>query len=159
MSPRYDADPTTVTGVIAVLDKGEYELLIGEAKGFEKAKQNAQPGDPLTAGIRYPVTVAEGPEKGAKTFYTCYIHTPESLGFAKQFIMTANGFPLTKEGEKAFNEKNRGGDWSMDPSSGGVGDMWREVTGKRVIAVVDTQLAPDGVTLQQKWIKFRPLSA
>lgn len=160
MSPRYDADPTSVTGVIAILDKGEYELLIGEPKGFEKPKKDAQPGDPLTAGVRYPVTVAEGSEKGSKTFYTCYIHTPDSLGFAKQFIMTAMGFPLTKEGEKAFNERHRGSDWSVDPENGGaVGDMWREVTGKRVIAVVDTTLAQDGVTLQQKWVKFRPLAA
>ena len=155
--PRYDADPTSLTAVIAVLDKGEYELLIGEPKGFEKPKKNAAPGDPLTAGVRYPQTVAEGPEKGARTFYTCYIHTPDALAFAKQYVMTALGFHLTKEDEKRFNDQYRGSDWSVDPESGGVGDVWREVTGKRVIAVVDTTLAEDGVTLQQKWIKFRPV--
>lgn len=154
---RYEIDPTSQTAVIAVLDKGEYELSVGEPKSFEKAKRNAQPGDPLTAGVRYPVSVAEGPEKGSRTFYTCYVHTPDAVGFAKQFVMTCLGYPLTKEAEKDFNTKYKGSDWGIDPENGGVGDVWRELTGKRVIAVVDTTLAEDGVTLQQKWIKFRPV--
>lgn len=151
--PRYETDPTSVTGVIAILDKGEYELLIGEPKAFEKPNKAGN----LSVGVRYPITVAEGPEKGSKTFYTCYTHSEGGMGFAKQFLMTALGYPLTKDAEKSFNEKYRGSDWGLDTDSSSVGDMWREVTGKRVNAAVDVGLSDDGVTQQQKWIKFRPV--
>lgn len=151
--PRYELDPTSVTAVIALLDKGDYELLVGEPKGFEKTSQEGK----VSAGVRYPVTVAEGPETGARTFYTCYIHTEGAIAFAKQFLMTALGFALDRESEKRFDAKYRGSDWGVDPATGGVGDVWREVTGKRVVASVDLQMGQDGVTQQQKWVRFRPL--
>lgn len=153
MSPRYDVDPTSVTAVIALLEKGDVELLIGEPKSFEKTNQEGK----VSRGVRYRVTVAEGPETGASTFYTCYTHTEGAVAFAKQFLMTALGFTLDRESEKRFDAKYKGSDWGMDTDSGAVGDVWREVTGKRVIASVDLQLGQDGVTQQQKWVRFRPL--
>lgn len=155
MSPRYEVDPTEVSAILTVFEKGEVELLIGEPKSFEKKNED---GSVKNAGIRYPVVAAEGPEKGSKSIYTVYIHTPDAVGFGKQFVMAALGYPLTKDGEKAFNAKYKGNDWSVTPETNAVGDMWREPTGKRIIAVVDTQMGQDGVTQQQKWVKFRSIS-
>jgi hypothetical protein len=157
MSPRYDVDPTSVTAVIAILEKGEYELSVGEPKSFEKV-DNSQTPAKVSRGVRYPLTVAEGPETGARTFYTCYTHTDGAISFMKQFLLAVLGYPATRDDEKRFDAKYKGNDWGMDTESGGVGDVWRELNGKRVVAVVDVQLGQDGLTQQQKWVKFRPVS-
>jgi len=157
MSPRYEVDPTSVTAVIAILEKGEYELSVGEPKSFEKNDTTSNPPK-SNRGVRYPLTVAEGPEAGARTFYTCYTHTEGAVSFMKQFLLAVLGYQATRDDEKRFDAKYRGSDWGMDPESGGVGDVWRELNGKRVVAVVDIGFAQDGITQQQKWVKFRPVS-
>jgi hypothetical protein len=157
MSPRYEHDPSKVSAVIAILDKGDYELIIGEPKAFFGAGKD---GKADNYGVRYPLTVAEGPEKGSKTFYSAFIHSDGALSFSKQFLMAALGFKPTKEDEKRFNEKYQGSDWSIDTDTKGVGDVWREATGKRLMATVDVGIQTEGANAgspQQKWVKFRPL--
>ncbi len=157
MSPRYEHDPSNVSAVIAILDKGDYELMIGEPKAFFNTGKD---GKPDNYGVRWPLTVAEGPEKGAKTFYNAFTHTDGANSFSKQFMMAALGFKATKEEEKRFNDKYRGSDWSIDTDTKAVGDVWREATGKRLIASVDVQIQTEGANAgspQQKWVKFRPL--
>ena len=157
MSPRYEHDASTVSAVIAILDKGDYELMIGEPKAFFN---QGKEGKPDNYGIRYPLTVAEGAEKGSKTFYNAFIHTDGALSFSKQFLMAALGYKATKEEEKRFNDKYRGSDWGIDTDTKGVGDVWREATGKRLTASVDVGIQEVGQNAgqpQQKWLKFRPL--
>lgn len=150
---RYEVDPTSITAVIALLDKGEYELSVGEPKAFEKKTKK----DTDSNGVRYPVTVAEGPEKGARTYYTCWLHSEGGMGFAKGFIMACLGYAATRDAEKTFDAKYRGSDWGYNPEDGSTGDVWREATGKRVMATVDLRLGEDGQTMQQQWKSFRPV--
>lgn len=157
MSPRYEHDPSNVSAVIAVLDKGDYEMIVGEPKSFFNQGKD---GKPDNYGVRFPLTVAEGPEKNSKTFYNAFIHTDGALSFAKQFMMAALGYKSTKDDEKRFNDKYRGSAWGIDTDSKSVDDVWREATGKRLVASVDVQIQSEGTNAgnpQQKWVKFRPL--
>ena len=157
MSPRYEHDATNVSSVIAILDKGDYELIVGEPKAFFNTGKE---GKSDNYGIRYPLTVAEGSEKGSKTFYNAFIHTDGSLSFSKQFLMAALGFKATKDDEKRFNEEFKGSDWGIDTDTKGVGDVWRQPTGKRLVASVDVTIQSEGANAgspQQKWVKFRSL--
>lgn len=152
---RYEADLTNVVAGFAILEKGEYELAIGEPKSFERPNRAGV----LTYGVRYPLVVAEGPEKGSKVMFTVYTHTPDGMSFGKPFVMAALGYKSgDRNVEKQFDAKFKGSDWGFDTESGATGDMWREVTGKRVMATVDVSLSKeDGITQQQQWKGFRPL--
>lgn len=158
--PRYDVDPSQVSGVITVLDKGEYELLVGEPSAFEQEKKDAdgKPTGEKSWGVRYGLTVMEGPEKGAKVIFTCYQHNEGGRSFSKAFQIAAAGFETDRHGEKAFDEKYRGSDWSFNSDTKGCGDAWRDLAGKRLTVIVDTKLGPDGITMQQQWKKFIPLN-
>src|SRR5256885_4554624 len=99
--PRYEADPSKVTATLDVLEKGDYEFVIGEPRAFFGASKTEGKSD--NYGVRYPVKVAEGAMKGKRQLINCYIHTEDSLAYSKQLLMAALGFPLNSEGEKAFN--------------------------------------------------------
>lgn len=155
--PHFEHDPSEVSAVISVFPKETYEFLIGEPSAFYNAGKE---GKPDNYGVRYRVTVAEtkgSVTKGEFSFYNCFEHTEGSRGFGKQFRMAALGFPATKEGEAAFNAKFKGSDWSLDTDTKAVGDAWRQLTGKRVQAVVDVGINVNDGSPQQKWVKFLPL--
>lgn len=150
---RYDFDPTAISVSFKVFPKGDYEFSIGEPRAFARVSQEGKE----TYGIRFPLKcegVIDGDSSlvGERAVYTAYLHGGDNP-FVKQFIMGALGFSLNSEGEKEFNEKYKGYDWSYDPQAGTVGDMWSEVTGSRVIASLDAQLFND--ELRQQWKSFR----
>ena len=132
--PRFEPDPSKISATIAILEKDEYEFLVGEPKSFEK--KNAD-GTIANYGIRYPLTVMEGPRKGAKQFQTCYQHTEGSEAFSKRFVMACLGYDGTPDGEKAFDSAYAGRDWSFNTDDGSCGEVWRECANKRVFGAAD----------------------
>ncbi len=155
--PRYEPDMSNVDATIIILDKGEYEFEIGKPKAFQRTK--AKGGESI--GVRYPMIVAEGPQAKKRTFYTCYTHSEGGLAFAKQFVMAALGYPVTREGEAKFNADHPKGstDWGLDSDTGEVGEIWNEAAGQHVIGIVDLGVNPEDGTPNQAWKRFRPVGA
>jgi hypothetical protein len=155
--PRFEHDPSEVSAVISVFPKEEYEFLVGEPSAFYNAGKE---GKQDNYGVRYKMTVAEDKgsvKKNEFSFYNCFEHTEGSRGFGKQYRMAVLGFPVTKQGEAAFDAKYKGSDWSIDTDSKACGDAWRDLTGKRVRAVVDVGINTTTGEPQQKWVRFLPL--
>lgn len=158
MSPRYEPDLTQVTANIEVLPAGDYEFVISEPKCFERNKRNRETGeeipDQFSAGVRYPIKVenviSEGLDPnlvGKRQFATVYIHNEGGMQFAKRFLMAALGYGGNTsneraEAEKAFDEAYRGRDWSVDPETGAVGEVWREAVGQHIVGTL-------GVAMQE----------
>jgi hypothetical protein len=157
--PRYEPDLTQVTANIEVLPKGDYEFSISEPKSFEKAKKDREGNeipDQKSVGIRYPIKVenvlSEGLDPnlvGKRQFASVYIHNEGGMQFAKRFLMSALGYGGNSsseraEAERAFNEAYRGRDWSVDPESGAVGDVWREAVGQRIVGSLNIQVQTMG---------------
>lgn len=155
--PHFEHDPSEVSAVISVFPKEEYEFIVGEPSAFYNAGKD---GKADNYGVRYRMTVAEDKgavKKGEFSFYNCFEHTEGSRGFGKQFRMAVLGFPGTRQGEEAFNAKYKGSDWGFDTDTKACGDAWRELTGKRVKAVVDVTANTTTGEPQQAWRKFLPL--
>jgi len=158
--PRYEFDPSTVTSAIPVLPKNDYEFIVGEPKSF--IRKNAKGEDSF--GVRYPLTVAEGEQKGKRIFLSTYYQSEGGQAAAKRFLMAVYGYKGNDEEEQRFNRDMRGQDWSFDPESGMVGEAFRQVTGKRVRGSLDVQPAKDAHgeptgELNQNFKSWSPLSA
>jgi hypothetical protein len=136
---RFEFDPSTVTSSIPVLPKNDYEFIIGEPKSF--IRKNAKGED--SYGVRYPLTVAEGEKKGQRIFFSTYYQSEGGQSAAKRFLMAVYGYKSNDEEEQRFNADMKGQDWAFDPDSGGVGEAFRNVTGKRVRGSLDVQPAKD----------------
>jgi hypothetical protein len=154
VSPRYEFDPSKVAATMTVFPKGEIELLIGEPKSFQR---EAGEDKHLSVGIRYAVQgILENGKKG-RSVYSLYLHNEGAQGFAKRFVMAALGYAPNEASENKFDEDFKGQDWSYDPTNGNCGDMWREVTGHRVIAEVDITTNNNTGDQMQQWKGFRPV--
>lgn len=147
---RYEYDPSKTQATIEVLEKGDYEFLIGEPKSFiRKNKKNED-----SYGIRFPLT-AEGKTK--PVYYTCYLHSEGAQGMTKRFQMAAMGFKNNKTDEARFDAEVIGMDWNFDPEAGTVGEAWRKFTGKRVVGSVDVSPNTETGEPQQNWKSWRPV--
>lgn len=133
--PRFEFDPTTVVASLEVFPKGEYEFVVGEPKSFLR-----QAGEDKhdSFGIRYSLTVKQPDEyDGKRSVFSTYYQSEGSQAMAKQFIMAVLGYGKGKPEEERFDRDMRGKDWSFDPETGACGDIYRELTGKRVIGSLD----------------------
>lgn len=150
--PRYDYDPSKVSASIEVFPKGEYEFIVGEPKAFAG---NGQKGP--NYGVRYVLTCAsDGPMNGKKFFQSLWFHSEAAGPINKRFMLAASGYNADKNSEQRYNTEAAGKDWSFDTDSGAVGDGYRELVGKRVVADVDVTLGDNG-NEQQKVNAWRPL--
>lgn len=151
--PVYNNDPSKVVASFEVLPKDDYEFIIGEPKAFEKTGEKG-----LNYGVRIPLTVATGPMEGKKSQpQVCYEHTEGAQMMGKQFKMAALGFGKGRAEEQRFDKEYGGQDWSFDTDSGGCGDAWREMTGKRVIGAYDIGINAQSGEEQQKVAGWRKL--
>ena len=154
---RHAPNPSAVDAGFPIHPKDEYEMVIGEPKVF---KGTGKEGKADNFGVMYTLIIAEGPQQGKKFIKRCYMHTPESEGFAKQFQMAALGFnPKNQDDEKAFNEKYGNADWGFDDDTLVAGEAWHELKGKRVYASLDTgtnKLTGDPAQLEKG---YRPFTA
>lgn len=139
MAPRFEFDPTNEVASIPVLPKDDYEFQIGEPSTF--MRKNNKGDDSF--GIRYPLTVMEGPQKGKRIFLSTYYQSDGGRSMAKQFKMAAYGYQRGQEGERQFDADMQGADWSFNTDDRSIGDAYREMTGKRVRGSLDVQPAKD----------------
>lgn len=161
MSPRFESDLTGVTSALVVLKPGDYEFKVGDPKSF---KRQAGEDKHDSIGIRYPLQVAEVVEgdvnaKGKKILYSLYLHSDGAKTFAKQFVMACLGFENKEASEEKFNDVVRGKDWSYDPETQSVGEVWASLRGTRVIGTVDIGVNNKDGTPMQQFKGFRPLNA
>ncbi len=152
--PRFEPDPSKVSATIDILDKDDYELIIGEPKAFASKNED---GTIRNHGVRFGVTVAEGPSKDKKQFNTCYQHTPGSEGFSKQFVMAAYGYDVTPSGEREFDRDFAGKDWGYDTDTGTCGEVWQGMANRRVVGSADIGTNPTTKEPTQQWKGWRPL--
>lgn len=150
--PRFTPDPSKVSATLEVLEKGDYELTIGEPKTFFRQNQKGED----SYGVRYQLTVAEGPKKGTKIFYSCYQQSEGAQSMTKQFFMAVLGYDRKSSDEKRFDADFAGQDWVFNTDDGALGDMWRSIIGKRVMCSMDVGISNSGEP-QQKFNKWRPL--
>lgn len=156
--PHFEPDLTKASVALEQFSKGDYEFVVGEPKSF--ARTNAKGAE--TYGVRFPLSLAEesnGYKKGAKQLYNGYLHTEGAWGFVKQFLMAANGFnPKSADDERKFDAQFKGGDWAVDTDTAGVGDVYRQVTGKRIIAQIDVGQNPESGEPTVQFKGFRPIT-
>lgn len=150
--PRYENDPTKVAASIEVFPKDDYEFIIGEPKSFERTNAKGN----QSYGVRFPVQVAEGDYAGKRTVFTTYQQSDGARQMEKRFLMAALGYGSKREDEKQFDIDFAGKDWGIDTDTGAVGDMYREVVGKRVVGSLDVRMGDDG-SEQQNFAGWRAL--
>lgn len=152
--PRFEPDPSKVSATIEIFDKDDYEFVFGEPKAFYS--KNAQT-DKETYGIRFPLTIAEGPRKGGRTILTLYQHNDGSASMSKQVVMAVLGYKNSPADEKRFDGETAGQDWSFDTDTGACGEMWRKMSGKRAICSLDIGTNPNSGEPSQTFKKWRPI--
>lgn len=150
--PRFENDPTKVTAGFIVYPADTYEFLIGEPKAFYRTNKKDEP----SYGIRVKMTIAEGEFKGKPFMHTLYQQSEGAQSVSKQFLMAALGYGKGRTEEERFNNDYRGKDWGFDTDSGACGDMWREMTGKRIIGQLAVKTADDGSEQQdtKAWLPY-----
>ena len=156
--PRYEPDLTAVSAALDLFEKGDWEFSIGEPKAFERTNEKGK----LSAGVRYLLSLAEehnGHKKGSKQMFSCYIHTDGAMTFSKRFVMAALGFKNTSEDERLFDEQFKGADWSVDPDTGAVGDVWRQPAGRRIVCSLEIGENPNTNEPSQQFSGFLPVTA
>ena len=135
--PQPVFDPTKVRATQEIFPKGDYEVLIGEPKSFIR-QAGADKHD--SYGVMFPFRIksAEDAEYIGKTgLHSIYHHSENSAGMNKQFLMAALGYGKTKQEEARFDSEQAGEDFSCDYETGGVGDFYRKLTGRRVIMATE----------------------
>lgn len=158
MSPRYEPDLTAVAVNLDLFEKDNWEFIIGEPKAFARENDKGQ----LSVGVRYLLNLAEeqnGHKKGSKQMFSCYIHTDGGMAFSKRFIMAALGFKGTTQSEREFDEQFKGADWSLDPDTSSVGDVWRQPTGRRIICSLEVGVNPNTGEPSQQFTGFLAVTA
>lgn len=154
--PPFNFDPTNVVASFEVYPKDEYEFQVGEPKAFSRtAGEDNHP----SFGIRYPLVIKEGPFAGKRTLFNTYYQSEGSQSIAKQFMMAVLGYGKGAPEEKRFDGDMRGKNWDFDGETGGVGDAYRELTGKRVYGSLDVGKNTRDGSDQQQFKSWRPIGS
>jgi hypothetical protein len=155
MSPVYNHDPTQVTAALAILPKDDYLFVIGRPKSFERTARAGH----QSYGIRFPLTVVDGPQKGKKALYSIYLHSDGGAQMAKRFQLAVQGMVVNEKDEEAFNIWAAGSDWSYNPEDGTVGAAWAKYEGTHIQAALDVEMIKnekDEDVESQIWAGFAP---
>ena len=161
MSKRFAPNLSDVSAGVPLLEHGDYELAIGEVTPFFRQKEELVNGITTTKdiyGVQTSLKVVEGPSFIGKTIpFQLHLHSEGAFGIVKQFLMAAHGYGMNREAE--FNQEFSAEDaWVVDAETQEVGEVWKGVVGKRVLANV-TQKAnkrdPSGPMQNQfRWSPF-----
>lgn len=150
--PVYNPDLTKVTTSFEVLPKDEYEFVIGEAKPF--LRQNRKGED--SYGVRYSLKPArEDLAKKRIQPYSCYMQSEGGQSFTKQFLMAALGYGKGPAEEKRFDAEHATTDWSFNPETGEVGEIWTKPTGNTIFGSVDVSKNEENGEDQQQYKGWR----
>lgn len=156
--PAFTPNAAKASALNEIFPKDSYEFIIGQPKAFAREYTDKDGNVKPLVGVGYNLRIAEGDHKDHRTYFQAFVHDDMSLAATKRFLMAALGFKIDSDGEKAFNEKYSDDSvYSFDTDSGAVGDIWREVTGKRVIGDLDIRTTEKGQFQQFK--TWRSISA
>ncbi len=156
--PQHNYDPKAISATFKVFERGDYELLVGEPKAFQKTNRegNEQFGIRWKLKIENVVEDGSSDAVGEKTIYSCYLHGGAEP-FGKIFAMACLGFENTPEGESEFDSSEFADmDWSFDTESGMCGDGWRRCVGCRVISLLSVMVNKENGNKMQQFESFRP---
>lgn len=156
--PQYEPDLSKIAATFELFSKGEYEFVLGEPKAFQGITKSGANAGQENIGVRYGISLPEaqnGHKKGARSILNCFIHNDQSMGFSKQLLMAALGFPMNSRGEAQFDEQYRGADWSIDTTTGACGAVWREATGRHVLITADLGTNPTTGEPSNQFGKYR----
>lgn len=172
---RYEADPTKDTAGFPILPKGDYRLKLGEPKAFKGETTEGKNAGQENFGVAFLLTVVEGPvdyegnvspsEHFLKKVYNrLYYHTQESRNFSKGLILAAFGYNSNEE--DLFNEQlnklraeepdNPALDWGFDGDTGEVGEAWKNMAGREIVASLSIKKDKNNKD-QQNWDQVRPV--
>lgn len=156
-APRFEFDPSTVVASIEVFPKQEYEFQVGEPKPFKRTAGEDQHD---SYGVRFSLVVKQPDEYNNKrTVFSTYLQSEGAQAMAKQFMMAVMGYGKGAVEEKRYDAEARGKDWSLDFATGGVGDAWRDFTGKRVIGTLDVTKNKTSGDPMQQFVSWRPITS
>ena len=152
---RYNPNVIGSNAAILLLPKSDQRFIVGEPKTF--ARKKVEDGiEKDIFGVSYGLRVKGGDYADKTIPLQFYMHTEGGLGMAKQFVMAACGFEITPEAEAEFNSVYADADWSLDPETGELGDMWRKPAGSLVDASVDQKANRNNPAQMNQTFKWRP---
>lgn len=158
---RFAPDLTKVRAGFPTIESGEWEFIIGEAKGFHYVKDSGK----AVYGVRYPLEIA-GPidaegnvgddelsgERAAP--FSLYLHSDKASGMVKQWLLAALGYSIEEEDEA--NEAVFGAhdwDWDIDEDDPDaepvIGDGWTMPEGRRIRMTCSVDIGDNGNKRQQ----------
>lgn len=158
--PKFNPNPSQVeAGFFQLLHANQdgYELKITGVKAFiDDVKVQADGSTKQSYGVSVALVVAEGEFAGKRVSSNkLYYHTEGGQGFAKPFLMSVYGFDQTPAAEQDFNTFAEPQDWGFDTDSGGVGDGFANLKGKRIRVFADvTKDKIDPTKEFQKYTKW-----
>jgi len=159
-APRFEFDPSTVVASIEVFPKQEYEFQVGEPKAFKRTAGAGTEKEHDSFGVRFSLTIKQPDQYSNKrTVFSIYLQSEGGAAMGKQFMMACMGYGKGKKEEDAYDATVRGKDWGLDFETGGVGDAWRELTGKRVIGALDVTKNKNTGDEMQQFQSWRPITS
>lgn len=157
MTKRFSPNLSGVDAGIPLLDHGDFEFIIGEVKPF--IRQSERDGVTVDIyGVSTSLKIAEGSpsHEGKAIPWQMYLHSEASQPMVKQFLMAAYGFG--RNDEAAFNEQFPDGEdnWLVDPEEGGLGEAYKGIVGKRILASVTQRASKRDATVMQNNFSWTP---
>lgn len=157
--PRAQFDPSTVSAGVPVLNDGDYEFSIGEAKPFARVNdENKQ-----VSGILYQLITKDESGDTKRIPHNLFMHNADGFGFVKIFLMAALGFdPKDKAAEREFDAQYSNDIWldidwdGKTPEVKEIGPIWGQVAGGKIAATATTTMNKKTNDPQNQF-KFRPV--
>jgi len=153
--PRFTPNLSNVSAGIPLLDRGEYEFLVGESKPFIRVTEKDGVAKTLWGVVTSLKVTSEGAFKDKTIPWQMFMHTDASQPMIKQFLMAVYGF--NKNNEADFNVKFNEDDYIVDTEDNILGDVWTGIAGKYVRAnVVQKANKLDATQMQNQfsWFPF-----
>ena len=136
---------------------GTYEFKIGSARLFKRNKEiDGEQVENAVYGVGYPLTVsrADDPDDiGLNVYVKQYCHSEKAAGMVKQFLMCANGYDLTPEGEAEWNESENADDqqWTIDLDNDEIGPGWDNIGGGTIAAMCSIKVNDGRKNQNYRW--------
>jgi hypothetical protein len=167
MSPSFTPDFADVKAGFRTLDRGEYELILGQPKGFSYVKDDGT----HVVGVRFPTNCAaqvmsdgsldDKYEGDSVSPIRLYLHTEGAFRMTKQFLLAACGYSISEE-DAADEEFFSDADFSVDVDDEDeenhevtLGAAWDGLKGNRVRVTADIQMYNDKPS--QNWQTWLPV--
>lgn len=151
---RYPVPSNTATVGFLVLDKDDYEFVIGDAKTF--ITLDKETNEPRNWGVGFNLTVSGGPQDGKSLGQVrFYLHNEGSVRMTKGFLMAALGYTSSQSDEAEFNETYP--DIGIDPDDNTMADVYTRCVGNRIRASVDVKPNPKREGEVQNSFRYYPV--